>query len=33
VLRSVAGDAAAVVHKPFETEDLVATVTRVLSQK
>ena len=32
VLKSVASDAAAVVHKPFETEELVATVKRVLSK-
>ena len=31
VLKSIAGDAAAVVHKPFEAEDLVATVKRVAS--
>lgn len=33
VLRSVAGDAAAVVHKPFEAKDLLATVKRVISQR
>ena len=33
VLRSVAGDAAAVVHKPFEAEELLATVKRVLTQQ
>jgi two-component system chemotaxis response regulator CheY len=32
VLKSVARDAAAVVHKPFEPEQLVTTVKRVLSQ-
>ena len=32
VLRSVAGDAAAVVHKPFETEELLSTIERVLSK-
>ena len=32
VLKSVAGDAAAVVHKPFEAEELVATVKRVAAQ-
>lgn len=33
VLKSVASDAAAVVHKPFEAKQLVATVNRVLSQQ
>ena len=33
VLKSVASDAAAVVHKPFEAEELVAKVNRVISQK
>jgi DNA-binding response OmpR family regulator len=33
LLRSVAGDAAAVVHKPFEAEELLATVKRVLTQQ
>lgn len=33
VLKSVASDAAAVVHKPFEPEQLVAAVNRVLSQQ
>jgi diguanylate cyclase len=32
VLKSVAPDAAAVVHKPFEPEELVATVNRVLAK-
>jgi len=32
VLRSVAGDAAAVVHKPFEAEELLATIERVLTR-
>ena len=32
ILRSVAGDAAAVVHKPFEAEELVAAVSRVLAK-
>jgi DNA-binding response OmpR family regulator len=32
VLKSVAHDAAAVVHKPFEPQQLVAAVKRVLSQ-
>ena len=33
LLRSIAGDAAAVVHKPFEAEELLATVKRVLTQQ
>jgi CheY-like chemotaxis protein len=33
VLKSVARDAAAVVHKPFEPEQLLTTVRRVLSQQ
>ena len=33
ILRSVASDAAAVVHKPFEAEQLLATVSRVVSAK
>lgn len=33
VLKSVASDAAAVVHKPFEAEQLVATVNRVIARK
>lgn len=33
VLKSVAIDAAAVVQKPFDAEELVATVRRVLSQQ
>ncbi len=33
VLKSVARDAAAVVHKPFKPEELLAAVKRVLSQK
>ncbi len=33
VLKSIAGDAAAVVHKPFEAEQLIAKVNRVLSQR
>ncbi|HEY0371391.1 MAG TPA: response regulator [Thermoanaerobaculia bacterium] len=33
LLKSVASDAAAVVQKPFEPEQLVAAVNRVLSQK
>ena len=33
VLKSVASDAAAVVHKPFEPEQLVATVTRIIGQR
>ena len=33
VLKSVAKDAAAVVHKPFEPEQLVAAVNRVLAQR
>ncbi len=32
VLKSVASDAAAVVHKPFEAEQLIAKVNRVLSK-
>ncbi len=32
LLKSVANDAAAVVHKPFDPEQLIATVKRVLSQ-
>jgi len=32
VLQSVAGDAAAVVHKPFEADELLATIKRVMSQ-
>jgi DNA-binding response OmpR family regulator len=33
VLKSVASDAAAVVHKPFEPEQLVAAVNRVIEQQ
>ena len=33
VLKSVSKDAAAVVHKPFEAEKLVATVNRVIARK
>jgi len=33
LVRSVAGHAAAVVHKPFEAKHLVATVNRVLSRR
>src|SRR5689334_9878306 len=33
VLKSVASDAAAVVHKPFEAEQLVAKVNRVAGRK
>ena len=33
VLKSVGKDAAAVVHKPFEAEKLVATVNRVIARK
>lgn len=33
LLKSVAHDAAAVVHKPFEPEQLVSTVKRVIGQK
>lgn len=32
LLKSVASDAAAVVHKPFDPQQLIATVNRVLSQ-
>jgi CheY-like chemotaxis protein len=32
VLRNVEGDVAAIVHKPFEAQELLDTVARVLTQ-